>query len=139
MPGIATFESKCASCHSVFAAPWLGEFAYGEFVLTGMRGNVYALLTAIGNEAWDLVQAVVPDVDVDTFQELLARLADPVNGQSWTMSHVCPRCESHEWTYWGGDRMGNVDVPNATFNTFLALQPVEREQRALQLLAELTE
>jgi hypothetical protein len=139
MPQITTFESNCASCGASFASPQLSELAYGEFVLTGMRGTVYAHLAAIGNEAWDFVQCVIPNADADTFQELVARLADPVDNQPFTMSHVCPACQSNDLASWGGDRIGSADVRNATFNAFLALPRSQRQRRVLKLLEELTQ
>lgn len=139
MPRVATFEAKCQSCGNVFPSPQLSDFAYGEFLLTGTDGTVHAHLVAIDNEAWAVADPVVPNGDVDTLQEVVARLADPVDGQPLTMLHICPSCQSNDWAYWGRDRIGSADIPSATFNKFLALQPVQRKQRVRELLDGLTQ
>jgi hypothetical protein len=135
MPQIPTFAATCATCGSRFGHPDLGDFAYGEFILTGESGNGHAYLNAIGNPVVEFVAGMIEDASI--IQEVTARLADPVDGQRFTMSHVCPTCRSHEWESWHGERLASEDVAEALFSEFLSLSLDDRKRRILEVLREL--
>ena len=137
MKQMATCKSKCASCGKVFGSPHLGDFAYGQAILTGTRGSARAYLHAIDNEACEIVGSLIPDADTDTFWEVVARLADPIDGQSLTMSHVCPYCQSSDVDSWPDTIAGSADVPCATFGAFLTLAAEHQKQRIGELIREI--
>jgi hypothetical protein len=137
MPDIFTFMAKCARCKTHSARPELGEFAYGEFILTGESGNVHAYLHATDNPVFALVASTIEDDSGSLIQEITARLADPLSGQRLTMLHVCPKCGCDEWESWHGDRVASENVPVASFTEFLSLSPERRRMRILELKDEL--
>lgn len=133
-----TFEARCAECDALFGAPFLGDFAYGEFILTGSRGTAFSHLSAIGHSVWDYISSVIAETHPDALPEVVARLADPVDDQPLTGSHVCPKCGSTHWADWGGVKRGFVDISPATFEALLSLPPEDRRQRVLNVLNEVT-
>jgi hypothetical protein len=137
MPEITTFEARCGECGLAFASPSLSDFVYGEFILSGVSGTAHAHLVAVGNEVCDYISSVVPELDPATFQELIARIADPVNGQRLTMSHVCPGCQSSNWDTWRGQRYGTVSIPSVTFYSFCTLSADQWRTRVLEALNEI--
>lgn len=134
----ATFESKCHSCGSVFAAPITGDFDYGSAILTRACGTVYAYHNFVGCQVWDFISLVLPYSDGETRGELVARVADMVGGLPFTNRVVCPVCKSNDRASWVGKRVGYVDVTKATFGRFFALETAEREKWILEILPDVT-
>jgi hypothetical protein len=131
---VATFEARCAGCLEKFSYPDLGDFAYGSFVFTGERGNVHAYYEALGCPVWDFIAPVVESclsgvAERDHgkwIQTTCAGVADPIDGQRLCRRHVCPLCQSSQWSYWQGQRTGSVHLPEVTFKGFLSLQEALR-------------
>ncbi len=114
MREIALLEGKCADCEHVFGHPSLGDFAYGEVVLSTVDGKHYATADAFGKFA-QRVDALVKSDASRSLWPLLASLADPIGGQPLTHSICCPHCASDKLEYWGGRQVGTLAVPEASF------------------------
>ncbi|WP_116811762.1 hypothetical protein [Steroidobacter cummioxidans] len=128
---IRLFEARCAACRASFAKPELGDFAYGSFIFTGVSGTVHAYFEAIENPVWKRAEGFVPTLTNgiqrgDFLLAACAHFADPVGGQRLTADHVCPKCRSHELASWAGQRMGEAEIPEASFRTFLSLAEADR-------------
>jgi hypothetical protein len=142
---IATSKAKCASCGSEFSSPYLSDFSYGEFLFTGEKGNVFAYFNAIGHPVWEFVKSAFPSGGDDRGRKALgariqagcAYIADPVNGQQLVDQHVCPMCQSRNWEWWGGERVGWIEVADVTYKNFLSQPETERRRVILELDKEL--
>jgi hypothetical protein len=134
---VATFKAKCASCRSEFAHPSLGELSYGNFLFTGTNGTVFCYFNALGHPIWDLVDRTLSSVLASAdrgaaIQATCAALADPQDDQSFLNSRVCPSCRSSDWEWWEGEKVGEVEVPDATFNRISSLS---RQDQVAAVLA----
>jgi hypothetical protein len=132
---IGFFEASCAECGSHFAKPELGDFAYGQLLLTGERGTVYAYFEAIGHPVWDRLGVAAPTVHGEAVHGSLIRaacayFADPVGGQRLHSHHVCPKCLSQNLASWGGRKLGEADVAVASFGRFVSLSPEDQLRAA---------
>ena len=132
---VVLFAAECASCASVFPAPCLGDFAYGEFIFFGERGTVYVYLNAFSEPAWEIVCSEFMAGDGEKIQSTVAAVADTANGQRLCASHVCPVCYSRNWTRWGElPAVGRIEIGVATFVAFNALS-VEDQRRLIRSIA----
>jgi hypothetical protein len=137
---IAVSNAKCASCGSEFSSPDLGDFSYGQFLFSGEKGNVFAYFPAIDHPVWEFVKSAFPSGSDDTTRKALgariqaacAHIADPVNGQQLVHQHVCPVCQSSKWEWWGGERVGWIEVANVTYKNFLSQPDTERRRVILE-------
>jgi len=125
---VAVFKCKCATCRQPFTWPVLSDMSYGEALIHGAHGTIHAHAWLIDHPVFDLVSKIIPR-SLDSAKiiwEIFARLADPVDGQSFTCRSVCPFCGSPERDSplepGEVDRMvGMIDVPEATFDHFQSL------------------
>ena len=112
MAEISALEAKCATCGHHFSHPSLGDFAYGAAVLSTIDGTHFATADAFSSFA----QRVAALGGKANLWPVLAELADPVGGRGFTSSIVCPHCRSPALEYWGGNKTGTIDVPEASFS-----------------------
>jgi len=132
---IALCKAKCASCGAEFSQPELGDFAYGAFVFTGERGTVHAYFEVFEVPApvWNFLEDVLPQPHSgELLQGACAHFADPVTGQRLSNKFICPKCQSSNLAYWGGERTGFAEVPEASFSQFMGLPKSERRRLALE-------
>jgi hypothetical protein len=140
---VRTTETRCAGCNLAFPSPDLGDFSYGQFIFFGVGGTAHAFYAALECPVWDFISALVdkhmpasrPEARGQCIQHACTIFADRVDGQHWTLRHVCPHCLSQRMTYWGGTELGEVDVPVATFTSFLGLPLDERIARVEQFIS----
>jgi len=111
MKKISTFAAKCADCGQSFSHPSLGDFSYGEVILTTADGKQFATANAFD----EFPQRVATLAGTDPFWPVLASLADPIAGQGLKHSIHCPHCGSDRLKYWDGNKTGTMSVPAATF------------------------
>jgi Zn finger protein HypA/HybF involved in hydrogenase expression len=130
---ISTFKAKCSACKSEFPYPELSEFAYGEFIFAS-TGGTFCLFTAIGHPVSELVEASLPKGA--SFPAVCAFIADPVEGQKLTTQRACPICQSKQWEFWHGERVGSVTISEAAFERFLSLPRPEQANAVLEAAAK---
>lgn len=142
MPAIPAYRAWCKGCGEEFRVPILSDFTYGEFIAHGLAGLVFGYLNAIDSAAWNAIQAIygelnLPKSDAARFQHIVGNCLDPIDGQSLSIvsGPRCPRCRSEGIDYRDlpSDRLGSLDVPEASFHQFLALSEPDRRK----LIAEL--
>ncbi len=102
--------------------------SHGDALIHGIRGTIHAYAWLIDHPVFDLVAKQIPRDwrSADVVWEIFARLADPVDGQSFTCKSVCPFCCSPERdsSFEPGEpdvRVGVIEVPEATFECFQSL------------------
>lgn len=108
------FEAGCAACSERFAHPSLGDFVYGQLLLCSEDGRHHARVD--GFAAFPAqVATLLPDAADHALWPVLAALADPPEGSSWSVRLHCPHCGSAELAFQQGQRCGSAEVPMATF------------------------
>ena len=126
-------KARCGDCGLEFGSPGCSDFEYGSAMFHGELGTVHAILESIGHPVFDLLVDVrnreFPGIE--KYGELVfnacAHFADRVAGQDLRdVPAVCPRCFSSRPADWGGEEMGSIDVPAATFARFEALPEKRR-------------
>ncbi len=139
---VATFKARCSSCGSVCVHPSLGDFAYGEFIFSGERGTVYAVLSTFENPVWDFLQSL-PDLQNessatrgDRLRTACAILADPVKDQRLKPTLVCPDCAANTWEWDLSDRRGTIDIPSVTFARFMGEARDRRQNLGIAALKQ---
>lgn len=128
---IALCEAKCKRCGAVFAHACLGESAYGEVILSTDDGREFLIASAWSAFA-QKVSDQIPGEHSNAFWEVLASLADPVNGKQLIHAIVCPSCLGTELEYWGGSKVGSVVCADASFLQSERLSPVSLAERVAQ-------
>jgi len=132
---IALFEAKCGGCGHSFPRPHLGDFSYAEFLFTSEAGTHYAYFgEATDQPVWKVLESALPSTIAERRQAALiqaacAYFADPVEGQHFVIDFVCPECQSRKAEYWGGDRVGEIDIPLASHQGFMGLPAPEQRRR----------
>ncbi len=133
---IATFEAKCSSCGGSFEHPSLGDFAYGEAVLTTCDGKHHAWVSAfegLPNKVGSLIDnAGVKKPGV--LWEVLASLADPIDGQTLSPKLSCPHCASTDLAFWSGTRIASKDIPEVSFLAVAELDEAALSARVSEVL-----
>ena len=133
---IPTFEAKCTDCGKSFVHPSVGDFAYGEAVLTGRNSNLYAWISAF-DEFPKKVNTLISKLGANNpgiLWKVLALLADPVEGQTLSEKLFCQNCGSDNLAFWCGTKIGSVEVPAAAFNTATALDEIALGNRISEIL-----
>lgn len=139
---VATFEECCAKCEQTFVYPDFGDFAYGLFIFTSERGSAFAVFDGTQSLIWERIAAAIcrigptiPEVHHgQLIRDVCARLADTVDGQGLRASHVCPHCQSTEWKWWQGARVGTTDLPAVSHRQFLDRPEIEQETEIQRLV-----
>jgi hypothetical protein len=65
----------------------------------------------------------------DHFLDALARLADPIEGQTLVPKRPCPKCGSTHLKDWDGELTGYVEVETVTFDRASQLNDVDLAER----------
>ena len=128
MRQVSVLEAKCASCGCLFGHPSLGDLAYGEAVLCTADGKHYATVDAWSGFSQGVMH-LVKQSGASLLWPVLASLADPIAGQPLTYSIRCPDCASDSLQYWGGQKAGTAQVPEATFISASTLSPIHLAER----------
>ena len=144
MRDVATFRAECRACGHVFPNPLLSDFDYGECLLRGERGRAIRHLDALTEPAWKVISNLCPGPhvtpegypDAGRLRWVIARLADPVDGERFLMEIICLLCHSRDVTYGAGENLGTISVPDATFDRFMSLSPAERAATVESLARE---
>jgi hypothetical protein len=134
MVSIAECEAECGQCGCRFQHPWLGDFSYGEAVFATADGSSFAIASAQSPFA-RRVAALVSTHQARRFWEVLAGLADPLEGQALLCGLVCPWCFSREIARWGTPSGNFVSVREATFESAEQLESPLLARRVAELLA----
>lgn len=133
---IAICERKCASCNWIGGTPEVGDFAYGQFIFAGEQGTIHAIHNSIENSNWDWVSVFAENAG--NIPEIVARIADPIDGQRLRTNQVCPNCLESNWEWWDGKRICLKEIPDATFATFENLNDQRKSEAIRQIELELT-
>ncbi|HXA47941.1 MAG TPA: hypothetical protein VNW52_09955 [Burkholderiaceae bacterium] len=112
---VATFEAKCAKCGSQFEHPSFGDFTYGEIILYTIDGLQKAWANAFSAFP-QRVKSMLDPPRSKKFWEILASVADPIDGQKLVAKIVCPNCASDHMDYWNGKQIGVTPIQEATFS-----------------------
>lgn len=129
MKTVSTCVATCADCGRGTPYPFLGDFAYGTFILSRLDGKAYRHLDAIGNPAFEEISRVLGGrASTSVLQDVVARSADSEGTAPFTMDMVCPLCGSHHFESWGGECVGTVQIPEASFNVLMGLPPTQRAE-----------
>ena len=129
MRSVALCEAKCKHCGSVFGHASLGDLAYGEAVLSTEDGARFVVASAM-TEIAERVRGAIPASRPRMFWRVLAAIADPIEGMHLTDAVICPHCQHSDLEYWGGRRLGETSVPDATF---LRSSPLSSRDLALRI------
>jgi hypothetical protein len=140
--GAGFYTLGCTNCRQVFELPSLGDMTYGEILLHGERGTVHRYVSVLDHPAWSVIENVLPPPEGASMRwwQVLAALADSVEGQRLKVEPVCPHCQADGTHFrtpkWASKtpRVGEVD--EATFTTFLALPPEEQRRRVAAVASE---
>src|SRR4051812_17465207 len=132
---VGLFTIACTNCKRTFELPSLGESIYGEALLHGERGVAHRYVCLFDHPVWNTIEAVFRAREPNgsgRWWQVLASLADPVDGEHLRFDVVCPHCQadaSHFHTPQGAPEKASVgEVEDATFNAFLALSEDERRR-----------
>jgi len=122
--------------------------AYGEFIAYGVRGTAAAYLNAF-QPAWDEIAEICGEfialeharsgsAAVRGLHFAIGICIDPIDGEGLriSMGPTCAACGSSEVDYGDGIRNGQVDLPAATFDKFLAADAKQRRQLVYEALQE---
>lgn len=139
---VQTYKAKCASCKSEFSHPSLGDFSYGSFLFTGVRGTAFGIMRALDHVVWKLVEPTLPpeigsEARGELIQATCAALADPIDDQPLVNHHVCPICHSSHWDWWEGEKAGIVEVPDVAFTRLLSLPEIGQKAAVVACVAGL--
>ena len=126
-------EAKCKRCGAIFGHADLGSSAYGEVVLSTNDGQQFLVASAWSAFA-QRVSAEMPQDSPKSLWQVLAALAEPVNGKPLVHAIVCPRCGSTELDYWGGSKVGSVVCADASFLQSESLSQALLAERVVGLL-----
>lgn len=133
---LATFEAKCSSCGSSFEHPSLGEFAYGEAVLTSCDGKHHAWVSAfegLPNKVGSLIDnAGVKRPGI--LWGVLASLADPIDGKTLSPKLSCPHCAATDLVFWSGTRIASKAIPEVSFSAIAGLDEAALSARVNEAL-----
>ena len=134
---VFTFKATCNDCKTEFDNPLLSDLSYGEFIARGERGTVFAYLPAINNFGWDrinqLFKKTFPKKDQDSetncFQWIIGKCLDLIDNQELSIVNnpICPNCHRDSVMYGDEIKTGELNLPDATFSVFLALNDMEQE------------
>lgn len=112
---VATFEAKCAGCGESFQHPSFGDFSYGENILYAASGRNQVWVSAF-SEFPQRLKSLLDTSLSKKFWDILASLADPIEGQKLVAKITCPYCSSDRLEYWDGKRIGLTSIQEATFS-----------------------
>jgi hypothetical protein len=131
-----------------FAVPLLSDMeSYGEYIVEGEAGTVFAYLCGLTEPAWDVVQGIHASLTRSRFSRLrgassrgclqwvIGRCLDPLDGQTLNVGKrfMCPLCHSDHIAFGDAVRVGFAELPVASSTRFLSLSPSERTSRVRQL------
>jgi Zn finger protein HypA/HybF involved in hydrogenase expression len=117
---VATFDAKCAGCGKPFEHPSFGDFSYGENILYAASGRNQAWASAF-SEFPQRLKSLLDTSQSKKFWDILASLADPIEGQKLVAKITCPHCSSDRLEYWDGKRIGLTSIQEATFSQVFGL------------------
>jgi len=124
---IPAFEAKCAQCASQFDHPGIGDFTYGENIFYTIDGRQKVWVSALSTFPQRVISMLDPSRSKKLW-DILASLADPVDGQKLVARIVCPYCASDHMDYWSGNQIGVASLQEAMF-----LNSGELDELALRL------
>ena len=123
-PSHPVFYARCAACNSAFSRPELSDHQYGTVLLSTTDGKHHALLSGLD----EFPKRISRFVGLDLWQ-VLARLADPLNGLNLVVDRPCPACGSTELESWSGVKTGLTDVGLVTFERARRLTEQQLRER----------
>ena len=137
---VSTIKADCRTCGFWHYRPWLSDFSYGEAIAQGSTGETFAYLNVLNNAGWDRLVELADGLSSDAsfFQWLVGHCLDPISGVPPSSSGGvrCPECGSSDIKLHEGMPTGRVELPEATFTHFLSLDPVEQQERVVELHRE---
>ncbi|MDF1747005.1 MAG: hypothetical protein P1V19_25160 [Gimesia sp.] len=116
-----TFLARCGECGDSFSRPEQSDFAYGQRLFSTSDGHRHAEVNGL-DEFPCRVDWFVADND---FWHVLARLADPIDGQTLVVDRPCPNCGSTNLESWSGNQSGICEVETVTFERATLLNDVD--------------
>jgi hypothetical protein len=133
----------CTNCKRTFELPSLGESTYGELLVHGERGIAHRYVCLFDHPVWDAIETFFrarEPIGSQSWFDVLASLADPVDGEHLQYYVVCPHCQadaSHFRTPKVASKTPRIgEVEDAAFDAFLALSEHERRQRVVAAAGE---
>ena len=120
-----TFLARCAKCATSFSRPEQSDFAYGTLLFSTSDGRRHAEVNAL-EEFPSRVGRLVAE---DDFWDALARLADPIHGQTLVADRPCPHCGSTHLADWAGEQTGICEVETVAFERAALLNDNELTSR----------
>ena len=117
------FKNTCYRCFNDFVYPSLGDFSYGELIFQTSDGQNFVIATLINNKSFDIIRDTLKDIDNKKCdpQNVLAKLADPINGQEFTNETLCPICGHKQRLFSDDIKTTTKELAFATWENFESL------------------
>jgi hypothetical protein len=130
----AFFAASCKACGQGFAAPSLGDFAYGSCLFATSDGKHWRRVSGMSGFPARVAKCIesIP-VPAETYLPVLAALADPVAGMPLSDRVSCPRCGSTDVALSDDIRLGMEPVREAMFSLAEASSDAELRERVASL------
>ncbi|WP_348945345.1 hypothetical protein ABHF33_01710 [Chitinibacter sp. FCG-7] len=128
---ISTYLAKCGNCKQIFAHPSLGDFAYGEIIFCSIDGQQYTHASAFSEFA-QKISRLMPDNSSD-FWDVIASLVDSIEDRKYSPHIHCLFCSSDNIEFWEGERIGVMNVSEASFLAAAALPEHELKLLVAQI------
>lgn len=112
---VPLFDARCSHCGAAFAHPSLGDAVYGALMLCSVDGRQHAIVDGFSAVPAQ-VAALLADDPHTALWPVLAALADPPEGSSWSVELHCPHCGQPDPVFQEGTRRGMADIPLARFS-----------------------
>lgn len=131
---IPFFKAFCWRCFRNVHVPLVSDFSYGELLFQTQNGKLFAHVSLIDNPFFEAILTEIEqsgETKSDP-QEVLARLADPIENQSLQAGpYRCPRCNRRLLSVNDNRHDSFGFVPEATWAAFNRLS-VQEQKGAIQ-------
>lgn len=117
------FKNTCHHCFNDIEYPSLGDFSYGELIFQTTDAKDFAIATLIDNITFASVTNILKSINNKKSdpQNILARLADPLNNQEFTKDTLCPICRHKQGYFTDLVRTNSKELSFVTWNKFESL------------------
>jgi len=131
MTKVRFFQGKCGECRTEFGLPSLGDFTYGSVIFSGNKGTVFGHLHLINSSIVGEIREILQSLKKEqlyerSLQNLLVKVADPIDGQRLQTKQTCPSCGSLNLSLDEARMLEDKEIPLITFHRFLSQDEAAR-------------
>ena len=129
------YKNECPHCFNNIEYPLLGDFIYGELIFQTTDAQQFALAVLIDNVTFKFIcdfLKTFKNKNADP-QEILARVADPLNDMEFITDIICPICRHKQRNYIDNFRKRLQEIPLVTWDNFENIS----EEDKLELISEI--